>query len=338
MKRSASLLFVAIFFLLLALPAFGLLAAKSPQEGQSLEEWVEENVGFRDWLIWLHAKGSQALFGQSGNEQVLIGKDGWLFFDKTLRDYYRRELMTETQVAELVSALGALSASLEARGAAFTVLIAPNKNTIYPEWMPDYAPPGQEESNLGRVQEALEKSGVQVLDARRILRESKPLGRLYYQTDTHWNDLGALVVYRELIGRMAKPAREAYETYETLAWKEDQPFSGDLARLYLPKDPVTEKTVVAELSRSYRVKGKMRSLSDMTIQTESDRNNLRLWVARDSFGEALFPYLANNAGHLTFSRSFAIDLEAVSRQGVTQVVLEIAERNLPELLAQLEPQ
>ncbi len=312
MKKTGSVVFIVLFFLLLALPG----ALQEP-------------------LIALHEQICQTLFGQSGNEQVLLGKGEWLFFAETLDDYLHRNRMGEEAVESLTKELGDMSRALRLQGVGMTCLIAPNKNTVYPEWMPNHMLPGAGESDLERVQAALSLEGVGLLDARGLLLTSKEQGPLYHRTDTHWNALGALLVYRGLMEKIAggEQAEAVYEAYETLRWQDDVAYAGDLSRLRAGGR--AESIRVPELAKAYRVLGSMRSLSDMTIRTKSAANDLRVLVLRDSFGNALFPYLANNVGQLTFSRDLRANAEEWAKQGFTHVVIEIAERNLPELSARL---
>ena len=342
MKRRADALFVGIALLMLLLPAWGLLRAKAPFAYDARDAYIAENIGFRPELITLHARVSRRLFSQTGNEQVLLGKDGWLYFADTMPDFYRRNALEDAQIDQIASSIAALSQVLARQGIGFTFLCAPNKNTVYPEHMPCYASPAEGAGNLERLQAALVERGVDVLDAAALLRARKPEGQLYFKTDTHWNARGALVVYRALMERLAQgepgiahESFEAYDAYE-VPLEDIVTVQGDLAALYLPLSKATETDARPAMERRYAVDGVMRSLSDMMIRTRSDANGLRVLVLRDSFGEALFPYMANNLGRLLFSRVLSVDEAAI--QGLIQgeeirhVVLQIAERNLPTLL------
>ena len=121
--------------------------------------------------------------------------------------------------------------------------------------------------------------------------------------------------------------------------EDDLPVHGDLAALYLPLATVTETDAGPAVEKRYVADGVMRSLSDMMIGTRSGANDLRVLVLRDSFGEALFPYLANNVGRLLFTRALSMEEAAITKfireEGIEHVVLEIAERNLASLLASI---
>ena len=332
MKRTADTLFVAIILCAMLLPATGLLAAKVRSERAGLAAYMEDNLSFRPELVTLHAKASQRLFSQTGSGQVLLGREGWLFFADTLPDYFRRNVMTEAELDKVTENIITLSESLADRGIGFTFLCAPNKNTVYPEYMPWYAVSPGGPGNLQRLQEALVKAGVDVLDAAAILRSAKSEGQLYLKTDTHWNARGALLVYRALMERLtAGQDGAAYDPYD-MPFDEPAPVYGDLSVLYLPLSKITEQDALPAIERRYVSDGVIRSRADMLIRTRSDGNGLSVLVLRDSFGEALFPYLANNVGRLVFARGAQADETLLEREAVSHVVLQIAERNLPTLI------
>ena len=175
--------------------------------------------------------------------------------------------------------------------------------------------------------------GVPYLNAAELLLSAKAWQPVYHRTDTHWNAHGALIIYRAVMARLkAENPALAYETYENVMWQE-QMHTGDLMRMWLPVGAEEESVTVPEITRAYRTKGPMRSVSDVVIQTESGQNTLRMCFIRDSFGDALFPYFANNIGSLTFTRLAPADALAAYAGDADIVVLEIAERNLSTLLS-----
>jgi len=263
-----------------------------------------------------------SLIGQSGSDQVLLGKDGFLFFSETLPDY----LGESVDIEAISKEVKAYSDDLKQSGIGFTFVCAPNKNTIYPEHMPYYTLAG--ENSLPLLNERLREMGVHVADAYDALIKNKPEGLTYHRTDSHWNAAGALLVYRELMNSLGAPHEDYADAPRTKTVSR-----GDLIRLYRPLAVDLVMDYSSEIKRDYETVGLMRSLSDMRIETLSHANELNLLVLRDSFGEALFPYLANNVGRMVFSRQIALDKQTALDEKVTHVVLVIAQRDLWKLLA-----
>ena len=126
--------------------------------------------------------------GESGNDRVIAGRNGFLFLADTLDDYMGKNVMTDEEISRLCGNVLAFSQALSGR---LIVLIAPDKAAIYPENMPVRYLKGRGESSLDRVQQALLKGGITVLDAKNLLLAGKEEGQLYFSRDTHWNARGA---------------------------------------------------------------------------------------------------------------------------------------------------
>lgn len=261
-----------------------------------------------------------ALIGESGNEQVIRG-DGMLFYDEEIPDYLGWSALSDDELAALAGRLTALSDALKAENRRLLVLLAPNKSSVYPEAMPGRYLPSEAASNLVRLQEALEERGVAYIDALGVLLAGKAEGQLYYASDTHWNARGAGMVYRALMDALALPV-----PYGEVSFTEGQ--AGDLIVMAQPGASPMEPDAAPEIQRRYQTARPMRSLNDMRIETATGAETPSLLVVRDSFGEGLFPYLANSIGRMVYSRVYEDVLGQARQADADVVVVEIVERNI----------
>jgi hypothetical protein len=280
-------------------------------------------------FIDLHARLNETLFGVSGEEQVIIGRAGFLFFSETLPAYTNRDMLSDEQLNELADSIARLSEALASRSVGFMLIVAPNKNAIYPEYMPYNYRPAVESSLARGLLDALAARNINAPDTLSLLSGHKTDGWLYYHMDTHWNARGALLVYRAIMEKLLE-GREPfdYETYENAEWRSIET-RGDLTNLYRPLSGDAEMSDAPDITREYRSAGVIKTLMDPRIETISPRNDLSIYVLRDSFGEALFPYLANNTGRLVYSRAVPNGADWID--GIEYVVIEIAQRNLPSI-------
>ena len=84
------------------------------------------------------------------------------------------------------------------------VVIVPNKSTIYPEFLPSRIRKLSTATRLDQLVEHVRRStGVPILDLRNTLIDAKKSGPLYRKTDTHWNQLGALVAYQKILDTLS---------------------------------------------------------------------------------------------------------------------------------------
>ena len=89
------------------------------------------------------------------------------------------------------------------------LVIAPNKNSIYPEYMPGWVKLVSKQTRLDQLSGLLaDEPGLEYVDGRLLLRPQKNTGPLYYRTDTHWTPLGAfygLSTFNEKAAKVFSP-------------------------------------------------------------------------------------------------------------------------------------
>lgn len=135
--------------------------------------------------------------------QVLLGKDGWLFYKSTtdgdpIADYEGKNIYSLNQMDELLENVSAAQQELQKREIRFSLFVAPNKENIYSEFMPDnyiYS----ETSRTDILIEYLEKNDINIISPKQEMLNQKEQEQLYYSYDTHWNQLGAYLGVRELL-------------------------------------------------------------------------------------------------------------------------------------------
>ena len=267
-----------------------------------------------------------SFLGESGSKQVIAGKDGFLFFTESLERSL--EPLSEEELNELKDGLRDLDTLLTAEEKRFLVLIAPDKRTVYPDMLPErWRVPGDE---WERVQSAVRSAGVETVDVLPVLLREKEKGLVYFSGDTHWNARGARAAYRLLAEKLALENAESYDDMQFLSGE-----AGDLIRLCRPAFGKDEPDAVPDLMRTYRKVRPFADLDAMQLSTSSEVNDRSVLVIRDSFGKGLFPYLAENVGHLTFSRTYTLIPSQADKFEADTVVLEIVERDLRNLIRYL---
>jgi len=124
-------------------------------------------------------------------------------------------------------------------------VVVPEKSSIYPELLPWHLKAVGEPSRLDQlIAHMREHSHVRVLDVRPGLLGAKKKGPVYRKTDTHWNDVGAFVAYRQI----ARALSETYEAVQPSELSEFRVFTlvgegGDLAGLMGLQDGYQEERV-----------------------------------------------------------------------------------------------
>ena len=343
--KPAAKIFTALFLLLCLIPGAGLLifgpsearaneaAPRRPElidaNGElnagvldDTEDYVNEAFSLRQELItlWAHV---EALFGESAEDGVILGSDGWLYYADELADYTGTEPMTERQVFAAARNLALMREYAEGLGADFVFTIAPNKSSLYPEHMPSY-PRSGERTDAERLAAELEAQDVNYVNLFELFAAED--ATLYFAHDSHWTSRGAALAADALNAALGVESGYA-DGYEF----ESRAHTGDLFEMLYPAGRDTE-TDDAPAGLAF-TQGEGVRPDSITIDTEGAGEG-RLLMFRDSFGELLYPFMAEGFAEARFSRQAAYDLTLAEELSADCVVIEIVERNLSWLYEQ----
>lgn len=193
---------------------------------QSVLEASEDYRAFEDEMT--------ALLGVDVNgisTVTLFGNNGYLFHRNendgtSLHDYIGDNHFSQKELEAIAANLEKEKKYVEQNGSKFVLLLIPNKETVYPEWMPSYISRADEMTREDLLVEYLrENTDVDVVYAKDILMRNKEQYPMYYRTDTHANMVGSLFIVSDLLracyGMEITPDLETFEIHM-------QDYRGDL--------------------------------------------------------------------------------------------------------------
>lgn len=345
MKKLLPIIFIAICIVICAVPAVGMavygpssaganeIQSSAPvlktEDGLNTEflsdvsDYVSDHFYLRQELITAHNRTVSALFSVSAEDDVILGSDSWLYYESTIGDYTGTANMTVRELFSAANNLYLLSEYAEEHGAELVFAIAPNKNSVYPEYMPSYGAVSQYH-NAAAIIKLLGDMGVKAADFFSVFDSVDEI--LYFSHDSHWNSKGAALgadVINELFGVESR--------YYTGDFSASEPHTGDLFEMIYPTgtDSETNPVYGGELTLSYE--NPSVKPDSITINV-SGGGEKRLLAYRDSFGNLLYPYLADSFAWSRFSRSTVYDMTLIDELSVDCVLIELVERNLSYLL------
>ena len=184
---------------------FKRLAAGDPTVGRAIEHDFANGFPVSQRLRTVKGWVDWSLFRVSPVAEVYVGKDGWLFYRPELDDYEKRACGQAESMRVLAKDLQRIERIVESSGRRFLLTIAPNKSTIYPEYVGGI-PQISNSCGKSRYDLLLESfreypvTNFIRLDDR--LRVKKRDSQVYYRTDTHWNPEGAGILVEELLLRI----------------------------------------------------------------------------------------------------------------------------------------
>lgn len=363
-RKTAYGIFIAAFFILCLIPSAGMLlfgeseaAANeilSPrpvifQEDGSfnqnftddLTSYIADRFAFRQEFITAYAKIQAVLFQESSSEDVVLGKDGWLFYQDTVDDYLHHDTLSDRQIQGIARTLSLMQQYAEERGVRFVFTVAPNKNSLYPEYMPDVGDVFSGEKNLDMLEDLLDDYGIRYADLRETF-EDQPV--LYYREDSHWNSRGAALGLACITEQLDV---EAYPWFDE-PYRMEANHKGDLYEMLYPAGKELEEDTVFDrkFEFSYRDSRTGETMSadyysedapapdSIRIDTFRDGGTGSLLMFRDSFGNSLYPFMADTFENSTFSRLMPYRMDWLDAGAYDHVVVEIVERNLKNLAQQ----
>lgn len=196
-----------------------------------------KNLYFKEDLISFNMNLTKTIAGNEYLEstQVLLGKENWLFYKteldgNPLLDYKGTNHFAEEELAAMAENLVAIRDYLrDEKGIQFIIMGLPNKENMYPEYMPDTIPKLIDQSRADQVAEYLQgNTDLNYVYPKEIFLREKEEHQIYYTTDTHWNQIGAFVglqaVFSQMYGTYSEPDSVEFNDG-------DHEYAGDLATI-----------------------------------------------------------------------------------------------------------
>jgi len=322
------------------LAAIPLLPRTFKDAGRYTDRWLSfyrDHFGLRNTLIHAVAVSRFHGLGADTDGNVIIGKDGWLFFrpdgDHDLIAFRGLNPLSDDELTAWQNLLEKRNAWLASKGIPFLVVIPPDKQTIYPEYLPPEYQRLRPQSRLDQLVERLRQthSPVRFIDLRAALLAAKPSGILYHKTDTHWNDSGAFVGYSVII----QAVRELLPKWNIIPQTRDDffhgplhPEVGDLAKMMDMPDQYPDQGFQLIRKIPFTIPSTLMDRNEIAVQDLNDPTKPRLVFYRDSFGIGLAQLLGPHFGRIAYAFYYEMNPAFILGEKPDLVIDEFLERNL----------
>lgn len=275
----------------------------------------------------------------SSSSAVILGKNDFMFLaSEGILDYRRgANPLTSELLDDWVRTLAERHASLAERGTRYGFMVAPDSHSVYQEELPENLTGSTLPTRLDQFIEHATRNAPQVpfIDLRSTLLPAKATLPLYFKNDTHWNPAAAWLAASELARRLDLPQPPG----ALLPVRGPVTSGGDLARL-VGLGPDLEEAELWPAASPLALTDESGQPTTWTLKDVVPRTHVVVInengkgtavIFRDSFGEALIPWISGmfRRTHWVFSYEYAQQLVDEERP---QVVLEqIVERRLMTL-------
>ncbi len=290
---------------------------------------------------------------------IYVGKNDMLFFGDAIKDYKGQTIMNNARLNKLTRSMNARDTWAKENGIKLYLVIAPNKTSVYPDYVPESVRAAAKTNTDTVVEYLAANSTVEVIDLRETLKSARSTygDDLFYNYDTHWNQNGGFVAYTEIMRRINEDVPGAItlgknqfdistkETYmKDMAWYfghySNSRFT-DYGPMYTLKSGMTA-TITSRLSSdAYDWHGQFQycykwsdgyadSLKNVSYENKFNVGAPSLYMYRDSFSVSMLHFFKDSFHKSTFDWSYEFSQSEILRSGANVVIMEVVEKQLLE--------
>lgn len=302
--------------------------------------YLNDRFGGRNRLITLNKFVQYNILKSAVyNEKAFKGKSGWWFYisssdGNNLLDFYKRNLLNNDELKNFRINIENTLNWCKTQNIPCIFFIGPNKHSVYSEFYPFERPSGQ--TRADQLVSVLQDVGVPYIFPRDALisKKNEIDVPLYYETDTHWNPLGAFVAYEQLLNMLKEmfPNQNFPEIqYDTKI--EYSTTAGDiLPMLAIENSKSTQPKLIPQGIMQAELYTYIKNDGGNGVRTMgADKTAPRALVFRDSFFTALEPFVSPlfSETEYIWKKFSESDKEYVLEYKPDVIIFESVERNFP---------
>lgn len=168
-------------------------------------QWLNDNIGFRNFWITFNGFIKLHIFNTSPTEKVQKGKDGWYFYtqDNNISIAEGRYPLEDNTLEIIAEKQQEISDYYELQGKKYILVLTPSKTSIYPEFI-DSGEYILTETPCDILEKYLKQNTtVEVLNLKHKLIDAKKNEiKLFLKTDTHFTGYGGYIAYCGILEKL----------------------------------------------------------------------------------------------------------------------------------------
>ena len=174
---------------------------------QQKQQYINERFGFRPLFIRLYNQMYYSLFQETRANDVIIGKDGYLYGESYINAYTGTDFIGLDSITKKVRKLARVRDTLEKKGIKLIMVLAPGKGSFYSEYIPaKFKKLKQDTTNYFVLKEQLDNAQIHTLDFHDWFMKMKDTSRypLFPKTGIHWSKYGEVLVADSLLNYLQR--------------------------------------------------------------------------------------------------------------------------------------
>jgi SGNH hydrolase-like domain, acetyltransferase AlgX len=315
---------------------------------KELDAYVADQFPARPFLIgWLSA--ARLPFGISGTDRVIIGKQGWMFYDNDSHLGAARNAppIDAAGARQALNVLAGRTEYLRQRGIKYLMVSPPQKEALYPQMGPYWfkASPGRAGMVLPEAAKASAAGDLLYLfDTMREPAQSSM--KLFSRHDTHWSGLGAYYGYVGMMHRLEsmgigdgpRPLSD-FQPKPIVPWgpRDLSLMLGVSSFVRFEYQEYSDRPIEGQLTTIYL--GADHSWTGPQVIDTGLVGKPVLLMTRDSFSNALMPFLYGHFSRLILAHNQdgAWREDLINQYHPDVVVIEVIESGILPSLAEGPP-
>ncbi len=164
------------------------------------QDYLTNNFGFRETAIRLQNQIQYNLFHKTTAEDVILGKNNYLFELKYIKAYNGFDYIGAAYLSDKLQKMKFIQDTLAKLNKTFIFIIAPSKADFFPEYIPDKYKTNSTKTNYKEIKSLIKNYDINYIDYNLMFSRLKATSKyaLYPYAGTHWSEYGNIVALDSL--------------------------------------------------------------------------------------------------------------------------------------------
>lgn len=291
------------------------------------ENYFNDHIAFKNEMRKARSNALYKIFNISSNNRVIIGKDGWLFYNgaaagdaDTISDFRNINLYSTKDSERIKNMLLLTRDKLKDKNIDFYIFIIPNKENVYSDYMPSiinrkHAGGSKTEVLINYLKE---NTDLNIIYPKQTLVDNLKNYNTYYKYDTHWNNYGAYLGVKDLMEKI-----DSDFDMQNIEVKMLTHNGGDLASMNLMSVSNEEPSVYNFYND---VKYECKTIDKIEKCTSNGLKNEKIMFIGDSFRTASKQYISKIYKNSIFMHVNNYNTDFIEKYDPDIIVYEAVER------------
>ena len=313
------------------------------------DNYINDHFKWRNQLITANNKINYWLQKSAISDEVVRGKNGWLFHSNGIDLYRGKSQFSEAELQSIEKELVFRKEFVEEKGGKYYLVVVPQKQSIYPENLPKHIRKINEKTSTENLIDFLHKntdlSIINLVDSLKLKKETA-LFPLFYKTDHHWNSYGSILGIQSILKQLQKEFPNV-DTLESSDYEfELQSIKGRVtAKMLKLEDQLMDENPLIHykgtiqidtIPNGYHVPENFPYKEEFVIKMRSSKSNApKMMMVRESFAVQLIPefskFFSENV-YVFDSWNHGLNPQIVEKESPDIFIQMIYEKLLVELL------